>query len=371
MIIDGHAHAFPSLHDHAGYDTPEEHMKAAQVHVVAPSQPVIETATGRVVTEQTLSDGKGMGWSNMIDVNFRYGPFGKMEWTRDGKDYHLQMFAPNFPESLAPEKMLALMDYAGVEKAMLHNAHMYGMLNDYYGEVVAKYPHRFAASAQIHEADCDKPEQIAELTRAVEVLGLTALHFQIEGFFRYDFRDKFDDTKFDPFWEEVKRLGIPVLWNIRPLGAPRERNYVEQVARLGKWARRWKDIPSVFTHGVHVGLLMDKGGRVVIPQEFWDTLAAPNITLELLFPVMQGNRWEYPFPEAQSLIRDFHKKLGASKLVWGSDYPTSERAATYVQSLDYIRKHCDFLSASDKDRILCGTAAEIYKFPDQKARKAA
>jgi len=76
MIIDAHAHAFPSLHDHVGYASAEEHMRAAQVHVVAPSQPVIETATGRIVTEPTLSDGKGLGWSSLLDVNFRYGRYG-------------------------------------------------------------------------------------------------------------------------------------------------------------------------------------------------------------------------------------------------------------------------------------------------------
>jgi predicted TIM-barrel fold metal-dependent hydrolase len=364
MIIDAHAHAFPSLHDHVGYASAEEHMRAAQVHVVAPSQAVIETATGRVVTEPTLSDGKSLGWSSLLDVNFRYGKYGRMQWTRDGRDYHLQMFAPTFPESLEPEKMLALMQYAGVGKAMLHNAHMYGMLNDYLGEVIRRFPGKFAGTVQIHEADCDREDQIRELKRAVEDLKLTALHFQIEGFFRHDFRDTFDDPKFDVFWEEVRRLAIPVLWNIRPLGVPRERNYVEQVARLGRWAKRWKNIPSVFTHGVHVGLLMDEGGRVVIPAEMWETLELPNMHLELLFPVMQGARWDYPFPEAQELIRAFHKRLGASKMLWGSDYPTSERAATYPQSLDYVRKHCTFLSASDKDQILCGTAARLYRFPE-------
>ena len=79
--------------------------------------------------------------------------------------------------------------------------------------------------------------------------GQMPLHRRLpkRGFNNYDFRDKFDDTKFDPFWEEVRRLGIPVLWNIRPLGAPRERNYVEQVARLGDDRRhaRWLDTDRI------------------------------------------------------------------------------------------------------------------------------
>jgi predicted TIM-barrel fold metal-dependent hydrolase len=49
-------------------------------------------------------------------------------------------------------------------------------------------------------------------------------------------------------------------------------------------------------------------------------------------------------------------------MIWGSDYPSSDRAATYRQSLDYVRRHCMFLSASDKDLILAGNAARLYGF---------
>jgi predicted TIM-barrel fold metal-dependent hydrolase len=362
MVIDGHAHIFPSLHGLNGFRTKEEHMRSTQVHFIAPTQPVIEKATGRVVTEHTLSDGKGMGASNLLDVGFRMAPYGRYEWTRDGKDYGVQVFAPSFPDALPVELMLAQMDFAGVGKAMLHNAHSYGMLNDYIGAAVKEHPHRFRGAAQIHEADCYHESQILELRRAVQELGLTALHFQIEGFYAHDFRDAFDDEICTPFWEEVQRLGIPVLWNIRPTGTPRRENYLEQIVRLGKWARRWPRIPSIFTHGFNIGLLIDDEGYVKIPDELWHTITADNVFVELLFPVMQGSRWEYPFPEAQVLILELHRRIGASKMIWGSDYPSSDRAATYRQSLDYVRRHCMFLSASDKDLILAGNAARLYGF---------
>jgi predicted TIM-barrel fold metal-dependent hydrolase len=362
MIIDGHAHIFPSLHGLNGFKSKEEHMRAVQVHLIAPSQPVIEKATGRVVTEQTLSDGKGLGRSNLLDVNFRIAACGRCEWTKDGKDYWVQVFAPSFPDSVPLDLMLAQMDYAGVGRAMLHNAHFYGMLNDYLADAVKQHPDRFRAAAQIHEADCYQEDQILELRRAVKELGLTALHFQIEGFFEHDFRDAFDDETCSPFWEEVQRLGIPVLWNIRPVANPRRENYLEQIVRLGKWARKWSRVPCVFTHGFNVGLLIDEQGRMEIPEELWSTIEADNVFVELLFPVMQGSRWEYPFPEAQALIRELHRRLGAEKILWGSDYPASDRSTTYRQSLDYVRRHCTFLSALDKDLILGGNAARLYGF---------
>ena len=362
MIIDGHAHVLPRIQRSVGYASLEEHMRAVQVHLVAPSQPVIETATGRRVTEDTLSDGRGLARSNLLDVNFRFGDGGRCEWTKDGVAYHLQMFAPDFTGEVTPEALIALMDEAGVAKALLHNAHMYGMLNDYLGEIVRQYPARFAATAQIHEARGHTAEQIAELTRAVEELGLVALHFQVEGFFENDFRDRYCDDKYTAFWEEVRRLGIPVLWNIRPVRLPRRSSYIEEIARLGRWARKWPGIPSVFTHGVNVGLLTGESGTVTIPDELWHTLEADNMFLELLLPIMQGGRWSYPFPEGQELVAQFHRRLGADKMLWGSDYPTVARSVTYRESLDYIRAHCAFLPESDLDRILGGTAAELYRF---------
>ena len=53
--------------------------------------------------------------------------------------------------------------------------------------------------------------------------------------------------------------------------------------------------------------------------------------------------------------------FGAGKLVWGSDMPNVERFCTYKQSLDYVRRYCDFLTLSEKDLILGDNAARLYR----------
>jgi predicted TIM-barrel fold metal-dependent hydrolase len=52
--------------------------------------------------------------------------------------------------------------------------------------------------------------------------------------------------------------------------------------------------------------------------------------------------------------------FGAGKLVWGSDMPNLERFCTYRQCVDYVRKHCPFLTASEKDAVLGGNAAQLF-----------
>ena len=75
---------------------------------------------------------------------------------------------------------------------------------------------------------------------------------------------------------------------------------------------------------------------------------------------------EYPYPEAQVLIEDM-KRNSARKIVWGSDMPNVERFCTYLQSVDYVRRHCKFLKGSEKDDILGG---KIDKLLVSGARRA-
>jgi predicted TIM-barrel fold metal-dependent hydrolase len=71
-----------------------------------------------------------------------------------------------------------------------------------------------------------------------------------------------------------------------------------------------------------------------------------------MFPINLGGLWDYPYPEAQTLIRGLRDKFGVEKLIWGSDMPNVERFCTYRQSLDYVRRYCSFLSEEEKEKIL-------------------
>jgi hypothetical protein len=51
-----------------------------------------------------------------------------------------------------------------------------------------------------------------------------------------------------------------------------------------------------------------------------------------MFPITWGGVWDYPYPEAQALIRDMRDRWGASKLVWGSDMPNVERFCTIANA---------------------------------------
>jgi predicted TIM-barrel fold metal-dependent hydrolase len=346
MIVDVHAHAFPPLAGACGYASVAEHIQFMQTHLAV---------RGPVVDRQ------GSDFSAEEDVNFRVSPFGRLEWTKGGKDSFTQWMPPTLQDMHAPpELMIAQMDYIGVDHAILYRGHVYGKLNDYLADCSRRYPKRLTAIAQIDEADAYQPAQIDELRRSVRELGLRGLYFEIEHFKIVGATHTVDDPRFDPLWEEVVGLGIPLVWDIS-----RQIDPALHLGHLHRTRRVIERFPKMVNILSHFGsYIRDPKTRQV---NNWDEIlscaALPNVFLELVQVQYPSTRTgdEYPFPLGRQLIEQAYRRLGAGKLVWGSDMPALERACTYRQSLDYIRTHCDFMTASEKDRVLGDNTAEIFR----------
>ena len=363
MIVDAHAHAFPDISEKCGFDSIASHMRSIQLHFTGSPGRTRRTADNAPVTVEHLYDGKNEGVSGLSDVNLRGGRWGRFEWTKDGVDYYRQWMPPLVGDKaqFAPEVLIAYMDQAGVDKAVLQNDSLYGMLNGYLSDCVRRYPTRLKALAQITESRADKESEILELRRAVKELGLVGLYFQTLGLALNDYELHLADTRLNPLWEEVRALGIPVLWSLLPDSQPRRESYINQLRRVGTWARRFPDIQSVITHGFNVHYLFGRSGRDSVPEEVMEVLKLPNVSVEILLHNIHGGLWSYPFPEAQEVIKFLYERLGASKLLWGSDIPTNLRLTTYEQSLGYL-SHCTFISPADMDAILGGNALNLFKF---------
>jgi predicted TIM-barrel fold metal-dependent hydrolase len=364
VIVDGHAHAFPRLGAGAGFRSPDEHRRYLQRHMSTHPQGGRRARDNAPVPGAMLCPSPSTALDDLPDVGFRVGDFGRLEWDapgevgQPGEPCYLQFLPPHLEDTTArPERMLAQMQYLGVDRALLQSGKLYGITNEYLAEVVAGWPERFRGCATVDEARAD--EQIGALERAVRQLGLTALYFSNDGFAAVGYERHFDDRRYRPFWEAVEALGVPVLWDIRFAVRRGHADYMAEAGRLRGHLRRFPRVENVLTHGLPASAF--DGGRV--PDDLWATLREPNLTVELLFPLLHGASWEYPYREAQAIVRDLHARLGAGKLLWGSDMPNVERSCTYRQSLDYLRRHCDFIPAADMDLIVGGNADRLYFRP--------
>jgi predicted TIM-barrel fold metal-dependent hydrolase len=378
MIIDCHAHVFPYLGGASGFDSAETHLMHWQQEIGRnPAAAVRRVKDGALVEDHRLWriwDETASGPGGFLDVNFRVGKFGRFEWTKDGVDYYVHVYAPSLQDMTGPpELMVAQMDWAGVDMAVLQNPWLYGRLNDYFADAAKKYPNRLIGQIQVNEAQAHEDSQIAELRRAVTELGLTGgLYYTNKRYWEKGYKDHIDDEKYFPFWEEVRSLDIPVFWDLGAISDPEHPNksglerYLDQMRRFDNWLGRFPDIPCVLVHGILLTVFGVKDD-VVVPDEIWELWSKPNVYVEILFPIQSSyprpgaSQWDYPYPQTRPIIKQLYEKLGPEKLMWGSDMPNVERNCTYRQSLDYLVRHCDFITPSHMDLIIGGNVARLLK----------
>jgi predicted TIM-barrel fold metal-dependent hydrolase len=137
-------------------------------------------------------------------------------------------------------------------------------------------------------------------------------------------------------------------------------SYIRNMGRLTDLMDRFRSIPWVLVTGPPVRLF-GLSRKWDFSDEVMTAYRHDNLWLEVMFPITWGGTWDYPYPEAQAVIKDMRDKFGASKLIWGSDMPNVERFCTYTQSADYVRRYCSFLSAEEKDKILGANLDAMFK----------
>ena len=144
---------------------------------------------------------------------------------------------------------------------------------------------------------------------------------------------------------------IPIFWNC-PSPEPTKDAYLKTIEELGIWLYQYPEIPCVLTNGFPFDYFSSEK-KVAFPEEFWHTMSAPNLLVELCFPIIMGGRLHYPYHDLWPIVQQFYEKLGAKKLVWGSDMPNVERFCTYSQCLNYLRDYCPFIPKEDM-KLICG-----------------
>ena len=253
--------------------------------------------------------------------------------------------------------LLQSMARAGVDMAVLQNAGPYGRLNAEFAAAMRAHPDKLIGLADVRPAEAHMPEESARLTHAIRTLGLRGIYYANRGLIAGGYQHAFDDPVFDPYWETVRSLGIPIFWEILGTPMPTRETYLRELDRLDGWLQRYPDVPCVLTHGFAPDLL---DGTIPDPVE--RLLGRDNLMVELLYPIHWGRLHDYPWPELRPVIERLISLAGASRLVWGSDMPNVERNCTYRQSLEYLPRILDGLVApADLDSMLGGNMARLFE----------
>ena len=368
MIIDGHSYCLPQLDSKVGYPTLEHKMKLLQSELGGHIQPVWNVADRKRADNSTLID---QHTGDLRDVEWTRVN-GGLAWKIDGQTYTKQYVPPMLHNLESPEVLIREMDYAEVDVGLLHTYPMIGtpkFLNDYLNKAVQKFPKRLYRLISITEGDL-----IRDVDKVIEMIdeqrrlgGVAGLQF-IPGFYYQSLDDSssgnWNSDSLRPFWNAIYEMNLPVYFTL--VGGRGSKIYerswmdsylAEQRVLLG-WLNQYPGLNVVVTHGLPWTAYLENG-QINFPEEIWDIFKSPNCHLQILIPIQMGARWEYPWKESEPIIKKAVERIGANRIIWGTDMPMVARFCTYKQALDQFRVHCDFLSDSERMDIIGGTAAKV------------
>ena len=205
---------------------------------------------------------------------------------------------PQMPEPFTIEKLVPLMDEAGVDRAVIVPPSWPGDRNDYGVEAARRYPNRFAVMGRI---PLKNPQSAELLPKWKEQPGMLGVRVTFLG----PAAAWLTDGTADWFWPAAEKAGLPVMF--LKLG-----DAIDQTVSLAKY-------PNVSVK----------------------LSAAPNNSTEA-----------YPFRDFTPHIRRVFDAYGPQRCYWGTDITNGFDKATYRQRITHFTEELPFLSEADKDLIM-------------------
>ena len=239
------------------------------------------------------------------------------------------------------QQMIAAMDKAGVAKAALVQASTcYGHDNSYVADAVAAHPDRFTGVFSVDVLAADAPERIRHWVKR----GLAGMRLFTIGSTMPDQASWLDDPKSYPAWECASKLGLSICLQMSAKAFPQMLAMVQRFPRV----RIILD---------HMGRpAIDDGPPYAAAASLFALAKYPNIYLKLTERNFTGSRNGKATPE--TFFPKVVEVFGASRLAWGSNYPSSEGSLGELLALAKTTLAC--LPPADQDWIFTKTAQSLY-----------
>jgi predicted TIM-barrel fold metal-dependent hydrolase len=249
---------------------------------------------------------------------------------------------PQLPEPFTIERVVPMLDEAGVDRVVIVPPTLEGERLDYAQEAVKRYPARFAIMARI---PLDKPQRAQSLSRLRDEVGVLGVRFNFVG------RQAawLTDGTADWFWPVAEKAGLPVMFLT-----------AGQTPLFARIAERYPQLTLILDHmGVGASLRprADSTGVVtntLVPDAIAQTAALakyPNVSVKLSsVPLISTEA--YPFRDTIPHIRRLFDAYGPQRCHWGTDVTNSLARATYGQRVTQFTEELPFLTEEDKDWIM-------------------
>ena len=208
---------------------------------------------------------------------------------------------PQLPEPMTIERLLPLMDEAGVDRVVIVPPSWVGDRNDYALEAVRRYPERFRVMGRFPIQDQQAGALLPRWKKQFGMLGIR-LTFNNETTKKW-----LSDGTADWFWTAAERARIPV-YVFTPY----------QTAKLGPIAERHPELTLIIDH-MGLTLAMAKDGSVPAAIDQAVALAKyPNVSVKVSASPGVSNE-PYPFRDVAVHLQRVFEAYGPRRCYWGSD----------------------------------------------------
>jgi len=269
-------------------------------------------------------------------------------WEIDPPRYPVGPTAPTWTaepdEPGTADELIEDMDANGVDVSVLVQTSWSTWDNGYMSDSVARFPDRFVGHGLIDPQDTEgNAEQVRNW---MEDRGLVGFRFHP---FYYPDEQILVAEGNRAMWEELAARDAVIQFHMRSGDAPQ----VDEIAR------RHPDMTLIIDH---MGYPDPETGMEVF-QPVLDLARHDRIFVKIS-DVKGRSREPFPFRDMHPFIRALHDAFGVERAMWGTGYPGHHRVKhnwlSLADELRLVREGYDFLTGDQKDRLLGGTAAEVW-----------
>jgi predicted TIM-barrel fold metal-dependent hydrolase len=239
---------------------------------------------------------------------------------------------PQLPDPFTIEKLVALMDEGGVDRAVIVPPSWPGDRNDYGLEAAQRYPKRFGVMGRIPMKP-DSAKLLPDWMRQPGMLGIRLT-------FMRDQASLLTSGSADWFWPLAEKAGIPVMFF-----AP------DNIPRFAAIAERHPGLTLIVDH---MSLMVETAQERRIPAAIDDVVKLakyPNVSVKLS-SAPNFSLEPYPWRDMTEHLKRCFDAFGPRRCYWGTDLTNTLAKATYRQRIEHFTKELPFLSEGDKDWVM-------------------
>ena len=261
----------------------------------------------------------------------------------------LNLIPPELGEyTVTPESVIALMDREGVEKAVILQGNYLGFQNQYALDATHKYPDRFQAAVTF-DPFCRNKKLILE--NLVDKQGAKVLKMEVStgsGLMAAHETLPLDGKIMEEVYEYADQKNMVCVMDIG-----REEMESYQPEALRRAILRHPNMKWVVCHV----LAPQKGGEARMEDDL-RLLNLPNVWFDFAAIATNVNRGEaYPFPAAQEVVRRAKGVVGADRMMFGTDIPSTLTRQSYRHMVEYA---LPLFTEAEQEKVYYDTANMVY-----------